>query len=457
MFSNTRNTLVNKAAIALCAVPFLLYAYVTGPDPRHTGAPGDAAQACATAGCHTGTALNGGPGKVEIEFPNGLTYVPGTKQRWTVRVTDSAQRVFGFQATARLESNPSAGQAGTFTNIDNSTQILCDDGAVRPSAGCRANFSVEFIEHTRGSSANTFTFEWTPPATDVGNVRVYVAGNAANGNGTNSGDRIYAANYTLTATTGGGGGQPRPAISQGGVADAFSFQAGVAPSTWTAIFGTNLAATTKTWDDAISGSTLPTTLEGVSVTIGEKPATIYFVSPGQINVLAPHDIGTGTMNVVVKNSNGESTPLTVTAAAVKPAFYAISSQNNRLFVTAVATQLDASGRPVFVGKPGLQDSRVSRGARPGEILQVFGTGFGATNPVVPSNQIVSGAPTITSQVRIRFGETVATFAGSGNLVAAGLYQFNVTVPDTLSDGDYPLIAEVGGVTSSSNVYITVQR
>jgi len=450
-----RNILVRKTSVALLALPFLVYAYVSGPDPRVTGAPGDSPQACATGGCHTGTGVNAGPGRVEIEFPGGSTYVPGQKQRWTVRVTDTAQRVFGFQATARLESNPSAAQAGTFSNIDGTTQILCDDGSVRPSAGCRANFTVEFIEHTRGAAANTFTFEWTPPATNVGNVRVYVAGNAANGNGTNTGDRIYTANYTLTPSTGGGGGENRPVISQGGVADGFNFGVGVGPSTWTAIFGTNLATVTKTWDDAIRGNTLPTTLEGVSVSVNGKPATVSFVSPVQVNVLTPTDIGTGTMNVVLTNANGESAPVAVTATAVKPAFYAPFAQNSRFFVTAVATQLQ-NGQPVYVGKQGV-DPRVTRGARPGEILQVFGTGFGATNPVVPTTQIVSGAPAITSQVRIRFGETVATFAGSGNLVAAGLYQFNVTVPGTLADGDYPLIAEVGGVTSSSNVYITVQR
>ncbi|MCC7343193.1 MAG: hypothetical protein IT170_19075 [Bryobacterales bacterium] len=449
-----RNNLARKAIVAVCALPFVVYAYILGPDPRNTGAPGDSPQACASAGCHTGTTLNGGPGRVEIEFPSGTTYVPGQKQRWTVRVTDAGQRVFGFQATARLESNPSAGQAGTFSSTDANTQILCDDGSNRPAAGCRANFTVEFIEHARAGNANTFTFEWTPPATNVGNVRVYVAGNAANGNGTNSGDRIYTANYTLTPSTGGGGGN-RPVISQGGVADGFNFGVGVAPSTWTAIFGTNLATVTKTWDEAISGTTLPTTLEGVSVSVNGKAATVSFVSPGQVNVLVPTDIGTGTMNVTVTNANGESAPLAVTGAAVKPAFYAPFAQNNRLFVTAVATQLQ-NGQPVYVGKQGV-DPRVTRGARPGEILQVFGTGFGATNPVVPTTQIVSGAPAITSQVRIRFGETVATFAGSGNLVAAGLYQFNVTVPATLADGDYPLIAEVGGVTSSSNVYITVQR
>lgn len=436
-----------KIAVITAAVPILLYAYASGPDPRNTGAPGD--QTCAQGGCHTGTAVNAGPGKVEVTFPSGLTYVPGTKQRLTVTITDAQQRVFGFQATARLESNLSATQAGTWSTTDSRTQVLCDDGRTRPAAGCGDRFPVEFIEHASVNATNTFTVEWTPPATAAGNVRIYVAGNAGNGNGQNTGDRVYTANYTLAPTTGGGGG-PKPTISSGGVADGFNFVAGVAANTWTAIFGTDLATETKTWDADVQGNRLPTTVGGVSVNINNKPATVYFVSPGQINVLAPIDDATGDVQVVVKNANGESTPLTVRKAAVKPAFYAPFADSGKLYVTAVA--LDGT----YVGKTGT-DPRATRGARPGEVLLVFGTGFGATNPAATTDTTVTGAPAITTPVRIRFGETVANFAGTGNLVAAGLYQFNVTVPATLADGDYNLVAEQGGVTSSTNVFLTVRR
>jgi uncharacterized protein (TIGR03437 family) len=42
------------------------------------------------------------------------------------------------------------------------------------------------------------------------------------------------------------------------------------------------------------------------------------------------------------------------------------------------------------------------------------------------------------------------------MVAPGFVQFNLTVPD-VPDGEYPLIANIGGVPSSSKVYITVKR
>ena len=63
--------------------------------------------------------------------------------------------------------------------------MLCQDDVDRDSDGgtCPAATPIEFIQHSLAGNSNSFTFDWTPPATDVGPVRVYAAGNAANGNG----------------------------------------------------------------------------------------------------------------------------------------------------------------------------------------------------------------------------------------------------------------------------------
>ena len=53
-----------RAIAAIFPSALLLFAYSTGPEPRHTAAPGDDQLACASAGCHNGTALNGGGGSV---------------------------------------------------------------------------------------------------------------------------------------------------------------------------------------------------------------------------------------------------------------------------------------------------------------------------------------------------------------------------------------------------------
>ena len=111
--------------------------------------------------------------------------------------------------TARLDSNLSNGQAGDFT-AGTGQFVLCENSTFKTSKGCPANASVQFIEHNSPFKTNTITVTWTPPATDVGGVHIYVAANAANGDGNNTGDHIYAANYALTAKA---AGPPKPVIS----------------------------------------------------------------------------------------------------------------------------------------------------------------------------------------------------------------------------------------------------
>src|SRR6266704_100845 len=101
-------TTARKITWGLCAaaIPMVLYAYVAGPDPRHTAAPGDDPLACATAGCHTGSPrggpINAGGGGVTATFSSGSTYAPGGSPiTITVTVADPVNKHYGFQMTAR--------------------------------------------------------------------------------------------------------------------------------------------------------------------------------------------------------------------------------------------------------------------------------------------------------------------------------------------------------------------
>ena len=55
---------------------------------------------------------------------------------------------------------------------------------------------------------------------------------------------------------------------------------------------------------------------------------------------------------------------------------------------------------------------------------------------------------VAGAVRIRFGEAVATMVGSGSLIAPGVYQFQVIVPETAT-GEVPVVAEIDGQTSAA--------
>src|SRR5260370_13302292 len=118
----------------------------------------------------------------------------------------------------------------------------------------------------------------------------------------------------------------------------------------------------------------------------------------QINLLAPLDDTVGdAIPVVVTTDAGARNVLIARKQAYVPALYApFADASKKQFVTAVA--LDGA----YVGNSAL-DPRVTRAARPGETISLFGSGFGATNPPVPVDHVATGAPSVVTPPMITFG------------------------------------------------------
>ena len=474
---------IAKAAVVLGAIPILLWAYEYGPNPGYVGIPSEnGGQTCANAGCHTGTANNpANKGSVTVSFPNGMTYTPGVTQQLSVTVQDPAttQQAYGFELTARLASNANT-MAGSFAYIDSNTQLMCSQpnlqvfeavcnaGAVSkgcpapsPTPTCPSGMTLQYMEHSLTGYQNslqpkvgsyTYNFNWTPPATDSGNVTIYVAGNAGVGGApSNVGDHIYTKQYTLTPAVSG----PVPAISSAGVVNGASFQPGVVPNSWITIQGTDLASTTDTWADSIVAGKLPTTLDHVSVSVGGMPAYVYYISATQINALAPN-IGTGSVSVTVTNGSNTSAAATATSTTVGPAFFTWNPGNQ-----PVATHAsDTSGTPTaWAVKNGTFSGVTNTPAKPGEAIILWGTGFGPTSPTAPVGvQIPSGTIYYTANpvtVSIN-GTPAAVYATALSPGFAGLYQVVVTVPSSMGNGDFPLVATINGASSPS-VTLTVHN
>jgi len=226
-----------------------------------------------------------------------------------------------------------------------------------------------------------------------------------------------------------------PAISN--VQNAGSFQTGAAPATWLAIFGSNLAQTKYTWQssDFVKGA-LPTTLQGVSVTIDGKSAYVEYVSPQQINVLAPDDTATGAVNVQVTVNGQQSANFSSTEAPLAPSFFA----NNGIVAAEHANYSVISA---------------SSPATAGETVLLYGTGFGSTNPATATGQLVSTATPLANSVLVMIGGVSVTPSFAG-LVESGLYQFNVVVPAGLPSGNAAVTATVGGAQTQSGVSIPIQ-
>jgi uncharacterized protein (TIGR03437 family) len=240
---------------------------------------------------------------------------------------------------------------------------------------------------------------------------------------------------------------PAAASAISGVSNSASGQAGIAGGSWVSIYGTSLSATTRSWQNSdFVGNGLPLALDGVSVKINGKAAAVYYISPGQLNVQAPTDNSSGAVAVQVTGPLGTAAG-TATLQTYAPGFFTQGK-----YVAAVHTD------GVYVAPSGFFGGGLaSRPAQSGEILLLFGTGFGPTAPAVLSGQIFNGAAPLTdpAQLHIRIGGVPATVQFAG-LVVAGEYQFNVVIPP-LPNGDQPVVADIGGVTTQSGLSITVKN
>jgi uncharacterized protein (TIGR03437 family) len=235
-----------------------------------------------------------------------------------------------------------------------------------------------------------------------------------------------------------------PAIDPGGIVPG-----AIQPGEWVSIYGTNLAGN-ATWT-----GNFPESLGGASVTIDGKPAYLSFASYGQINLQAPSDPATGTVALVVTTSTGSATT-EVTLSQFSPAFFLLDATHVAgIILRSNGTGAYGGGTYDIIGPPGTSLGYPTVAAKAGDSIELFGNGFGPTNPPVAAGQVFSGAAPTTNPVTLRINNVSITPSFAG-LSGAGLYQFNLTVPSGLGKGDVPLQAAVGGAQTSMGAVISVQ-
>jgi len=180
------------------------------------------------------------------------------------------------------------------------------------------------------------------------------------------------------------------------------------------------------------------------------------ISPTQLNVLAPDDDTSGPVNIMVTNQGTASAPFSAQLEMYSPAFFTFSPPNQR-YIAAVFPLTNPDGSTEYLAPSGAFGTGASsRPARSGDIVQLYGTGFGPTNPKPPAGESFFGALRTVMPVKLTVGGINAdvTFAG---LSSAGLYQLNVAVPSGIADGDASVVATVGGVQSQGSVFIPVHQ
>ena len=234
-------------------------------------------------------------------------------------------------------------------------------------------------------------------------------------------------------------------IGPGGIQHGTTFQPGLAARSWFAVKGINLSATTRAWQGSdFNGNNLPQSLDGVRVSVNGKPAYIYYVSPEQINALAPDEDIDASVTVTVTNAQGQSASQQANLKRFMPGLWMVGS-------TSYAIGVFSDGN--LAGPTSLWPGH-TRPAKPGDALVFYATGLGPTSPVSSPGLVVTGANPPANPVKLKIGG-IDTNAWVG-LVASGQYQINATVPN-LSNGDAAVSVEVNGLASPVGAIIPIQQ
>ncbi|MBI4716402.1 MAG: hypothetical protein HY763_01230 [Planctomycetes bacterium] len=191
------------ALVALVGFPASVLASRSGPIPGVTGSPASGGPANTCAVCHAGS--GGGSGSVQI-LSAPAAYAPGTDYLLTVKITDPTQAAAGFQLSVE---DPAGVHVGTLAVVDAvNTQLNgLDPNFINHTLTGVNNSATNWVAN--GSSAS-YQIKWTAPATDIGPVTFWAAGNAVNNTGASNGDHVYTTNVTASAA------EPIPTVSEWG-------------------------------------------------------------------------------------------------------------------------------------------------------------------------------------------------------------------------------------------------
>jgi uncharacterized protein (TIGR03437 family) len=207
---------------------------------------------------------------------------------------------------------------------------------------------------------------------------------------------------------------------------------------------------------------LPTTLLGVCVSVEGVSAPLLDVFPGQINAVTPNvTLPQGEqpsmVEVIVTTGCGtpqpiQSMPQSVIVAASAPEFfYFAHNANGQNPVAAVNSLSGAHMGPATLG-PSFTP------AHPGDLVTIYASGFGATNPGIAPGAIASGAAQVTSTAKVTLGSM--TLAPSDVLYAGAapgelISQLNIRIPSGTPAGNQPLQIVIGGIASPPGAFLAI--
>jgi uncharacterized protein (TIGR03437 family) len=190
----------------------------------------------------------------------------------------------------------------------------------------------------------------------------------------------------------------------------------VAPGEIISLYGAGIGPSAPVIADLTSGQA-PAQLAGVQVLVDGKPAPVLYTQSDQINAILPFTIS-GDTHVAITNGAATSNEALLGVVSASPEAL---KKNARLWAAVL-------------NEDGTVNSDTNR-AKPGSVVSVFGTGFGALSPIPPDGRLLTGTlPSLTASVQVSLvmpysqAPLEVLYAGPAPTLVAGAIQVNFRLP-----------------------------
>jgi uncharacterized protein (TIGR03437 family) len=241
-----------------------------------------------------------------------------------------------------------------------------------------------------------------------------------------------------------------PAIGPSTIVSTATFENGVlAPGDQVSLLGINLGPADGV--RASAGANLPTSLAGTTVTFDGVAAPLYYVSDRVVAAHAPVTLSPGSVTrVQVTNASGSSAAVPVLVVSAKPGIFTYEARGQGQ-AKAINEDGSVNGDGSITG--------TDKPASPGSVIQVFATGLGPLDPVVPQGTLAPASPlsTATLPVSAMIGGKTAKVVWAGAAPGQiGVYQVNLIVPLLAPSGAARIVLSVDGNNSQNGVTVQIQ-
>jgi uncharacterized protein (TIGR03437 family) len=235
------------------------------------------------------------------------------------------------------------------------------------------------------------------------------------------------------------------------VVSAANNQPVISPNSLATIYGVNLAsgAASAQMD---AGGALPTAIGGTSVSIGGKPAQLFYVSPSQINVVVPSTTPLGRATVSVTSPISQTAAAaTIPVALISPGVFTLPCL--RPSRGAVLNGVTFSPEPfqATTSQNGIPDKRTR--------LSLFGTGLRYAGNSTQDPSVTNVANAITARATDSLGgvHTLPVEYAGPAPDFAGLDQVNVVIPPDLEGAGLVNVQLQSGRSGSNAVSIVMSQ